>query len=76
MIQRIRTLSRYLTFALLFSLSGLFYQLLAGIYYLVLFAPGQRTPDIHYFTMILGIFGAGYTFLVTLSTSSKRSSSR
>lgn len=70
MIQRIRTLSRYLTYGLLFSLSGVFYLLLAGIYYFVLFAPGQHTPDIHYFVIILGIFGAGYTFLTTLSIAS------
>jgi len=70
-IQRIFTLSRYLFKRLLFSLPGLLYLLLAAVYYKILFDPGQHTPGSDYFIVILGIFGAGFTFLVTLSITAR-----
>lgn len=71
MIQRILTLSRYLLRSLLFSLTGLIFLLGALAYYIVLFSPGQRTPDVDYFILVLGAFGGGFTFLVTLSNAAR-----
>jgi hypothetical protein len=69
-IQRVLVLSGYLFRSLLFSLGGLLYILLALAFYLVMFAPGQRTPDADYFILVIGVFGLVLSFLVTLTVSS------
>lgn len=71
MSQRISALTGYLLRSLLFSLAGLLYFLLALAFYLVIFAPGQRTPDADYYTLVIGIFGVSFAFLVTLTVSSR-----
>lgn len=71
MIQRILTLTGYLLRSLLFSFTGLIYLLAALAYYIVLFPPSQRTPDADYFILILGAFGGGFTFLVTLANTTR-----
>jgi hypothetical protein len=71
MSQRILTLTTYLYRSLLFSLAGLLYILVALAFYLVLFEPRQRTPDVDYYFLVIGIFGLALSFLVTLSVSSR-----
>ena len=71
MNQRVRAITGYLFKSLLFSLAGLLYILVALAFYYVLFAPGQRTPDGDYYFLVIGIFGAALSFLVTLSVSSR-----
>jgi hypothetical protein len=68
-------LARFHFRALLFSLAGLLFLLLALAFYQVFFAPGQRTPDADYVIFVLGIFGAAYSFLVTLTISARAYSS-
>ena len=71
MIQRIVTLTRYMTRTVLFSLSGVFYLLLTLAFWYLLFNPQQQTPDIAYFRLMIGGFGAGLAFLATLSVAAK-----
>jgi len=44
---------------------------MALAFYLVLFEPRQRTPDVDYYFLVIGLFGLTLSFLVTLSVSSK-----
>lgn len=76
MIQRISALTRYLSQSLLFSLSGLFYLLLTLAYWYLLFNPQQKTPDIAYYQLVIGVFGAGAAFLVTLSIAARANSAQ
>jgi hypothetical protein len=75
MIQRILTLTLYLFRSLLFSLSGLLYFMLALAFYIVFLDPRQRTPDTDYYILILGGFGMGLTFLVTLTVAARANQS-
>ena len=71
MIQRISVLTRYFIQSLLFSLTGLFYLLLMLAFWFVLFNPQQQTPDVAYYQLLIGAFGAGLVFLVTLSMAAR-----
>lgn len=71
MIRRIVALSRYLFRSLAFSLAGLLYILLALAFYIIFFDPRQQTPDLNYFTLILGLFGLALSFIVTLSVAAR-----
>lgn len=71
MSQRILTLSRYLFRSLTLSLAGLLFFLLALAFWLVFLDPRQRTPDIDYYILVIGVFGAALTFLVTLAVASR-----
>lgn len=71
MIQRISVLTRYFIKTVLFSLTGLFYLLLTLAVWYVLFNPQQQTPDVAYYQLLIGSFGAGMVFLVTLSVASR-----
>jgi hypothetical protein len=71
MIQRISVLTRYFIRTILFSLSGLFYLLLTLAFWYVLFNPQQQTPDTAYYQLLIGGFGAGLVFLVTLSMAAR-----
>lgn len=71
MIQRISVLTRYFIKTMLFSLSGLFYFLLTLAVWFVLFNPTQKTPEAAYYQLIIGAFGAGVAFLVTLSAAAR-----
>lgn len=75
MIQRILTLTLYLLRSLLFSLSGLLYFMLTLAFYIIFLDPRQRTPDSDYFILVLGLFGVGLTFLVTLTISARANQS-
>ena len=74
MNQRIISLSLYLVRAVVFSLAGLLYLLLALVFYFVLFDPRQRTPDLEYYIMVIGLFGAVLGFLITLTVASRANS--
>jgi hypothetical protein len=69
MIQRIATLCRYLTGNLLYSLSGVLYLIGALVYYWLAFQ--QPSPETAYFVLVLGLFGAVVTFLLTLSVAAR-----
>lgn len=71
MIQRISVLTRYFIKTVLSSLTGLFYLLLTLAVWYVLFNPQQQTPDIAYYQLLIGGFGAGMVFLVTLSIAAR-----
>ncbi|MCB8984151.1 MAG: hypothetical protein H6659_10015 [Ardenticatenaceae bacterium] len=71
MTQRILTLSRYFLRSLLFSLAGLIYILIGFAYWLVMFPPDQHTPEASYYILVLAAFGAGLTFLATLTIASR-----
>ncbi len=68
MIRRIRTLTFYLVRRLLFSLAGLLFLLGTLAVWRLFFDPGQRTPHADYYILVIMIFGAGLSFLVTLAT--------
>jgi hypothetical protein len=69
--QRIFTLSLYLLRSIAISLTGLLYLLFAFVFYMIFFDPRQQTPDTDYYVLVLGLFGALFAFLVTLSVASR-----
>ena len=71
MAQRILTVAAYLFKSLLFSLAGFFYVLLALVFWRVFFDPSQTTPEPSYYVLVVGLFGAAATFLITLSIASR-----
>ncbi|MBK7897633.1 MAG: hypothetical protein WAS33_13770 [Candidatus Promineifilaceae bacterium] len=71
MMQRISLLTKYFFRTTLRSLSGVFYLLLTLAYWYLLFNPQQQTPDIAYYQLLIGGFGAGLAFLVTLSVAAR-----
>lgn len=71
MIQRIFILTGYFSKSIFFSLTGLILLILSLIYWAIFFPPGQGTPDIENYIILIGAHGAAATFLVTLAVSSK-----
>ena len=71
MIQRISILAYYFTRTLLFSPSGVFYLLLTLAFWFLLFNPQQQTPNVAYYQLLIGGFGAALAFLVTLSVAAR-----
>ncbi|MCP4360314.1 MAG: hypothetical protein GY796_20090 [Chloroflexi bacterium] len=71
MMQRIWALTRYFTQRLFRSLAGLLYVILTLAFWLLLFNPRQQTPDAAYYILVIGVFGAGMAFLVTLTISTR-----
>lgn len=71
MAQRILTIIGYLFRSLLFSLAGIFYILLALVYWRLFFDPAQTTPEPSYYILVIGLFGAVVTFLITLSIAAR-----
>ena len=74
MNHRIFSLSLYLAKAVAFSLAGILYLLLALVFYFVLFDPRQHTPELEYYILFIGLFGAVLAFLITLTVASKANS--
>lgn len=70
-MQRILVLVRYFLSGLFTSLTGLIYVILAIAYWLLFFDPSQGTPDVEYYILVIGAFGATITFLVTLSVAAR-----
>ncbi len=71
MMQRVFTLTRYFFRSVLMSLTGVFYLLLSLAFWVLLFNPQQQTPDVAYYRLLIGGFGAGMAFLVTLSVAAR-----
>lgn len=71
MIQRILILVGYFSKSVFFSLTGLILLILSIIYWAIFFPPGQGTPDIENYIILIGAQGAAATFLVSLAVCSK-----
>lgn len=71
MIQRILILAGYFAKNLFFSLTGLILLILSLIYWAILFPPGQGTPDIENYIILIGALGAAATFMATLAISAR-----
>ncbi len=71
MIQRILILTGYFTKSLFFSLTGLLLLVLSLVYWAVFFPPGQGTPDVENYIIVVGAWGVAATFLIALSVSSR-----
>jgi len=71
MNRRILSLTLYLLRTGIFSLSGLLYILFALVLYVIFFDPRQQTPDTDYYSLMIGLFGAVFSFLITLSTAAR-----
>lgn len=71
MAQRVLTLTGYFFRRLLLSLAGILYILLSLAFWRLFFSPGQGTPDIDYYILVIGLFGTGLTFLITLSIAAR-----
>ncbi|MCP4423744.1 MAG: hypothetical protein GY803_04555 [Chloroflexi bacterium] len=68
---RVFTLTGYFARSLLWSLAGLIYVILALAYWNLFFPPGQGTPHVENYILIIGAFGAAITFLTTLSIAAR-----
>lgn len=71
MIQRILILAGYFSKNIFFSLTGLLLLILSLIYWAIFFPPGQGTPDIENYIILIGAHGVAATFLATLAVCSK-----
>ena len=75
MIQRIRVLSRFLFRRLLTSAAGALYILSAFAVWLIFFNPNDgRVPDGELFVLLVGMYGAILSFVVTLSLAARANS--
>lgn len=73
MIQRILVLTAYFAKNLFFSITGLILLILSLAYWVVFFPPGQGTPDVENYIILLAALGAIATFLIALAISSRAS---
>jgi hypothetical protein len=73
MMRRILILTGYFAKSVFFSLTGLLLLILSLIYWAVFFPPGQGTPDVENYIILVGALGAGATFLATLAISARAS---
>lgn len=71
MIRRLFVLTGYFLRNIFFSLAGSIYIILALAYWAVFFPPGQGTPDLDNYFLIIGAFGAAMTFLATLTIAAR-----
>lgn len=71
MRQRIIALTTYFLRSLSLSLNGVLYLILALVYWLVMFPPGQGTPEASYYILVLAAFGVAATFFGTLTIASR-----
>jgi hypothetical protein len=67
--QRIGVLINYFLRTLFTSLPGSLYIIFTLAYWIIFFNPQQRTPEIGYFILIVGVFGPLTSFLLTLTIS-------
>lgn len=67
MMQRVWILTVYFTKSLFFSLTGLILLILSLVYWVLFFPPGQGTPDVENYIILIAAFGAAATFLAALS---------
>jgi hypothetical protein len=73
MIQRVLILTGYFAKSLFFSPAGLIILILSLVFWAVFFPPGQTTPDVENYVILIGAFGAAATFLITLAISGRAS---
>ncbi len=71
MMQRVWILTVYFTKSLFFSLTGLILLILSLVYWVLFFPPGQGTPDVENYVILIAAFGAAATFLAALSLSGR-----
>lgn len=71
MIRRLLVLTGYFLRNIFFSLAGSIYIILALAYWAIFFPPGQGTPHIENYFLIIAAFGAVVTFLATLTVASR-----
>jgi hypothetical protein len=71
MTGRILTLLFYHLRGLAVSLAGFLFLLVTLVFWRVFLDPTQQTPDIGYYLLATTLFGAGLSFLVTLSISAR-----
>ena len=71
MSRRLIVLTGYLLRNIFFSLAGSIYIILALAYWAIFFPPGQGTPDVDNYFLIIGTFGAAMSFLATLTIASR-----
>lgn len=71
MIRRLFVLTGYFLRNIFFSLAGSIYIILALAYWAIFFPPGQGTPDLDNYFLIIGAFGAAMTFLATLTIAAR-----
>lgn len=71
MRQRIIALTTYFLRSLSLSLNGVLYLILALVYWLVMFPPGQGTSEASYYILVLAAFGVAATFFGTLTIASR-----
>ncbi|MBW7958548.1 MAG: hypothetical protein LC131_09205 [Anaerolineae bacterium] len=73
MIRRISILAGYYAKGVFFSLTGLILLIFSLVYWSVFFPPGQGTPDVENYIVLIGAWGAAATFLATLALSGRAS---
>jgi len=73
MIRRVLILANYFAKNAFFSLTGLILLIFSLIYWAVFFPPGQGTPDLENYIILIGAWGAAVTFLITLALSGRAS---
>ncbi len=71
MTRRFLVLTGFFLRRLLFSVVGAVYVILSLVYWAIFFPPGQGTPDIGNYIVIIGGFGTALTFLATLTIASR-----
>lgn len=71
MAQRILTLISYLLRQFVFSLAGIIYTLLSLAFWRLFFDPGQQTPEPAYYFLVIGLFGAAASFLITFTVAAR-----
>lgn len=65
-MRRIRVVSGYFVRSLFRSLAGVGLVLATLAFWLVFFNPQQGTPEVTYYVLVIGIFGAVISFIATL----------
>ena len=71
MSQRLIVMTGYFLRNIFFSLTGSIYVILTLAYWAIFFPPGQGTPDVDNYILIIGGFGAAMTFLATVTIASR-----
>lgn len=71
MAQRILTLTSYLLRQFFVSLAGIMHILMTLAIWRLFFDPGQQTPEVAYYILVIGLFGSAAGFLVTLTVASR-----
>ncbi len=71
MSQRLVVLTGYFLRNIFFSAAGSIYIILTLAYWAIFFPPGQGTPDVDNYILIIGGYGAAMSFMATLTIASR-----